>query len=78
MENIERFEIKRLIIFSSDNAVANEEAKRDHHQCNVVAIQKHTGDSEFRNSMKYQIEYFNGNNKWQRISLRQSSTLIIM
>ena len=68
MGNIERFDVERLIVFPGDKAAAREAAKRDHDQYDVVAIHRHTGDPEFRNSMKYLIEYADGDSKWMWFS----------
>jgi hypothetical protein len=68
MGNIERFDVERLIVFPGDKAAAREAAKRNHDQYDVVAIHRHTGDPEFRNSMKYLIEYTDGDSKWMWFS----------
>lgn len=64
MGNTVTFSVEDLIVFTADMKAAKEAALRDFNQYEVNRIIRHTGDPLKRTSMKFLIQYADGDQRW--------------
>jgi len=64
MGNVTTFSVEDLIIFTGTRSNAKDAALRDHNQYEVNRIIRHQGNPSKRTSMKFLIEYADGDQRW--------------